>query len=283
MSRGDPPGEGAPSAEHERRYPRARVELLARRRDAEGLYELVFDGPPIARSAQPGQFASFRVRRQAFDPLLRRPMSVAFTDGDRFGVLVQTVGVGSRMLADAPLGEEFDVLGPVGQPFPPPLAGSRVAIVGGGVGVAPLRLLHQKHGHGCEVEILVGARTERLLPFRRYLDSTGSAFVATDDGSAGYPGTVADLLAVRHRHSPFARVYACGPPRMLEAVAGLSAEVGVQCFVSLEARMACAMGQCLGCVVPLARGGYARVCTEGPCFDASEVRLDVDLGWSHGR
>jgi len=262
---------------------RSEVEWGAKRRDADGLHELIFDGWRIARAAQPGQFASFRVPRHGTDPLLRRPMSIAFTAGDHFGLLVQTVGVGSRALAAAPIGETFDVLGPLGSTFPSPDPGSRGALVGGGVGVAPLRHLLERYAEECEWEVLVGARSSRLIPFRRYFEAVKTARFATDDGTQGKRGTVLDLLRERHSRKPFARIYTCGPPRMIEAVAAFAAERGVECKVSLEARMACAMGQCLGCVVPRAEGGYVRVCTEGPCFDAREVRLDVDPGWSSGR
>jgi dihydroorotate dehydrogenase electron transfer subunit len=264
-------------------YPHSTAELVARRQDAEGLYELIFEGWRVAEHAQPGQFANFQLPRHGSDPLLRRPMSIAFVTGERFGLLVQAVGVGSRILAEAPLGEVVDVIGPVGTTFPPPEEGSRVALVGGGVGVAPLRFLFEHHVRSAEWEILVGARTESLLPFQQYFQGTGRARFSTDDGSLGLHGNVVQLLSERHALEAFDRIYTCGPPRMIEAVARFAAERGISCWVSLEARMACAMGQCLGCVVPTIPEGYARVCTEGPCFDAASVRLDVDLGWSGGR
>lgn len=264
-------------------YPHSTAELVARKPDARGLFELIFDDWHVAEGALPGQFASFRLPRHGSDPLLRRPMSIAFVTGDRFGILVQSVGVGSAILADAPLGEKVDVIGPVGVPFPPPTPGSRVALVGGGVGVAPLRFLYERYAGDCEWEILVGARSELLVPFRQYLASSGRARFATDDGSIGFHGNALQLLMERHAAAPFERVYTCGPPHMIEAVGRFAIENGISCWVSLEARMACAMGQCLGCVVPTIPEGYARVCTEGPCFDATAVRLDVDLGWFSGR
>lgn len=264
-------------------YPHSTAELVARRRDAEGLSELIFDGWRIAENARPGQFVNLMTPRHGSDPLLRRPMSIAFVTGDRFGILVQAVGVGSGLLAEAPLGETVDVIGPVGSAFPPPEPGSRVALVGGGVGVAPLRFLYERHARDCDWEILVGARRADLLPFQQYFRGTERARFATDDGSLGFRGNVVELLADRSRLAPFDRIYTCGPPRMIEAVGRFAGERGISCWVSLEARMACAMGQCLGCVVPTIPDGYARVCTEGPCFDAATVRLDVDLGWSGGR
>lgn len=264
-------------------YPHTTVELVARRRDAEGLWELILDGWRVAEHTQPGQFVNIRLPRSGSDPLLRRPMSVAFVVGDRFGVLVQSVGVGSNIITQAPLGETFDVLGPLGSTFPPPVRGSRVAFVGGGVGVAPLRFAFERFAEWCGAEVLVGARSEPLLPFRGYFEGTGQARLSTDDGSVGLKGTVLDLLQARHQAQPFERVYTCGPPRMMEGVGAFCARQGIECYASLEARMACAMGQCLGCVVPKRDGGYVRVCTEGPVFDAWDIRLDADLGWSRGR
>lgn len=264
-------------------YPHSTVELVARRRDAEGLWELILDGWRVAERAQPGQFVNIKLPRSGTDPLLRRPMSIAFVVGDRFGVLVQAVGVGSAVLTEAPLGEVFDVLGPLGSTFPAPAPGSRVAFVGGGVGVAPLRFAYDRFAESCRAEVLVGARSEPLLPFRRYFEGTGQARFSTDDGSVGLRGTVVDLLQSRRQSQPFDRVYTCGPPRMMESVGAFCARQGIECFASLEARMACAMGQCLGCVVPTRDGAYVRVCTEGPVFNAEDIRLEADLGWSRGR
>jgi dihydroorotate dehydrogenase electron transfer subunit len=267
-----------PADDHGLTYPHSHAELVARRRDAEGLSELIFDGWWIARNATPGQFASLRTPRLGTAPLLRRPMSIAFVEGDHFGILVQNVGTGSRAISEAPIGERFDILGPVGRGFDCPPPGGRVALVGGGVGLAPLRFLYEQHRADCEWEILVGARRERLIPFRHYLETGGCSHFATDDGSAGLRGTAVDLLRRRHAEEPFARIYTCGPPRMIEAVVAFASEHGIDCHISLEARMACAMGQCLGCVVAKPDGGYVRVCTEGPCFRADEVVLGEAVG-----
>jgi len=239
-------------------------------------YVMTLAVPPIAQQARPGQFVMLRPVPSA-DPLL--PRALAFYGADAAGrieLLYRVVGIGTRLLSEIRAGERVTLWGPLGSAFAPEPTG-RHLLVGGGIGVPPLVFLavslrRAAQGAG-DFEALLGAARADYLVGEAELAAAGVPVrVATDDGSRGHRGFVTDLLqqALAHESGPPV-VYACGPMPMLAAVARLCAAAGAPCQVSLEAPMACGVGVCLGCTVPLKAGGYARVCTEGPVFDAESI------------
>ena len=160
--------------------------------------------------------------------------------------------------------------------FTAPVDGRRAILLGGGVGIAPLAILQDALGNAATA----------LLGFRDGARAEGaallhSALVATDDGSVGYHGLVTDLLAAELDRDAHATVYACGPAPMLEATRALCADRDISAQLALESGMACGFGACFGCVVPIRGGGYARVCVEGPVFDAARLEhVDAHAGAS---
>jgi len=199
-------------------------------------------------------------------PYLARAFSYARHTGREAHFLLDDVGPGTHRLAELRAGEELWALGPLGRGFTPPTEGRRALLVGGGVGIAPLAILQ---------DTLVGEATV-LLGFRDRAHAQGAALldgarVATDDGSTGHHGLVTDLLAAELQRDEHAVVYACGPAGMLEGVRALCQRRGVPAQLALEAGMACGFGACFGCVVPRRRGGYLRVCVDGPVIDAAEL------------
>lgn len=234
---------------------------------------LTLEAPEIARAAVPGQFVHVR-SGPYWDPLLRRPISLAGVDGERIRLLVRRVGRGTELIAASRPGDDLDCLGPQGRGFTLDEADRRLMLVGGGYGVAPLAWLAERaleRGH--EVALLVGASTAAHVYPARLLPPNVEYHVATVDGSLGQPGLVTELMPPLLDWAD--AVYACGPHAMLAAVARLAAErrltrrsLPVQ--VALEQRMGCAMGVCLGCVVRT-KAGYQRVCRDGPVFPASFV------------
>jgi dihydroorotate dehydrogenase electron transfer subunit len=186
-----------------------------------------------------------------------------------------------------PPDQELALLGPLGNGFRIPADTRTALIVAGGMGIAPVRgLIDYLANSECEeVHLFVGAKTAPHILFeRRFQEMNISVKVATEDGSAGYHGLVTDLFSrwLDTHHSldkDGAICFACGPTPMLKAVAGITARNRLPCQVSLEARMACGIGVCLGCVVPLhnqhhkngASEAYGRVCLEGPVFDAKDI------------
>jgi len=209
-------------------------------------------------------------------PYLPRAFSIArWTDGEAH-FLIDPVGPGTRQLCGLCPGEGVWMLGPLGVGFTAPSEGRRAILVGGGAGIAPLAI--QQDTLGSEAGALLGFRDGYHAEGAKLLRG---ALVATDDGSVGHHGPVTDLVRAeldRVEDSP-ATVYACGPAPMLEAVRALCAERSVPAQLALESPMACGFGACFGCVVPRRDGGYARVCVDGPVFDAAELdRIDSHAG-----
>jgi dihydroorotate dehydrogenase electron transfer subunit len=225
-------------------------------------------------------------------PYLPRAFSVAEARAERGGVrlefLVDDVGPGTARLAALSAGEGLWITGPLGRPFsfPGELApGAAGAIlVGGGVGLAPLAIWR------CELaERGIPVRT--LLGFRDREHSGGldlfaccEVRLASEDGHVGHRGYVTDLLAVLLEGSDAgsAVAYACGPPAMLEAVRLLTAERGIAAELAMETPMACGFGACMGCAVPVAGGGYMRLCVDGPVVRAGEIETALVAGSGHG-
>jgi len=207
------------------------------------------------------------------DPLLPRPMAVYRAEGERVEVLYKVAGRGTALLAEARPGERVRVVGPLGRAFPPPRPGERSVLAGGGTGIASLYDLAARLG---AAQVLLGARTAGDLMARDDFAALGVELrVATDDGSQGVRGPVTGLLDACLGEGGATRVYACGPTPMMRRAAEIAAARGSACAVSLENVMACGFGVCLGCAAPLAAGGYALVCRQGPVFDAGQVAWEA--------
>jgi dihydroorotate dehydrogenase electron transfer subunit len=238
--------------------------------------------PVLGQSSKPGQFVHIRCG-PTWDPLLRRPMSIFRIRPDGISLMVRAVGDGSEIIASSPVGSELDVLGPLGRPFTLDRTVRRLAMVGGGYGVAPLvALATEALARECEVVLMVGAATADYVFPADELPTDVEYAVATVDGTLGHHGLVTELLPRYLEWSD--AVYACGPTPMLEAVGRLTrpARYGVAgamrsskpVQLAMEQHMGCAMGVCLGCVV-LTRKGYQRVCRDGPVFSADELILEA--------
>jgi dihydroorotate dehydrogenase electron transfer subunit len=237
----------------------------------EGIFLLSFRSPEIARSSAPGQFVNIRCSNGCL-PLLRRPFSISRVDGDSIELMFNVVGQGTSMLSKKKSGDDLDVLGPLGSPFNLHGQFDTAILVGGGLGVAPFpfltdALLREKK----IIQTIIGARSSRLLADRHLLNVQ----VATDDGSRGFHGTVIELLrtVVPQDGSKNAKIFGCGPTKMLGALSEFVREKGIECELSLEGDMACGMGLCQGCPVERADGRkkYSLVCVEGPTFNSNEI------------
>lgn len=240
-----------------------------------------------ARDVRPGQFVHLRCAPapvRASDPLLRRPLSVLRTGASarndlpssQYEVLYDVVGRGTELLSTLRPGDLVDVLGPLGQPFTLDRSARNLLLVGGGVGIVPLvALAEEALGKGLAVTLLAGFRSkDKVFPAARVPEDV-EYVVATNDGSFGHAGLVTELVPAYLDWAD--QVCACGPVPMLKALGALDGvrargKRGKPVQVAMEEHMGCAMGVCLGCVVPTRRGPK-RVCRDGPVFDLGE------MGW----
>jgi dihydroorotate dehydrogenase electron transfer subunit len=234
--------------------------------------------------ARPGQFVMLEVA-QGPAPLLRRPFSIhrrITEDGAHRGIeiLFKVMGDGTARLARRVVGEDLGVLGPLGRGFVWREGYRRVYLAAGGIGVAPLVFLLEDILPRIDREgsaVFLGGRSQRDLLCREEFARLGvSVHLTTDDGSCGEQCFLTDPLeAACAARSPDV-IFACGPMDMLRCVAGIAGRHGVACQVSIEARMACGLGACLGCAVEGAAEGadkYLHVCMDGPVFEAHRLRL----------
>lgn len=215
----------------------------------------------------PGQFA--QVATGANGVLLRRPISICRVDSKgQLWLLVRRAGKGTEHLCEARPGDAFNLLLPLGGEFPTEGV-KRPLLVGGGVGIAPMMCLADKfHACGIVPEVLIGARSEAELLLRDELAQVATLHTATDDGSYGFHGLVADHPALAT--GEYDAIYCCGPAPMMKAVAAVARRRGIPCWVSLENMMACGLGACLCCVENTVKGNVC-VCTEGPVFNIDSL------------
>lgn len=251
---------------------RERAAIISQEEIAPQIYSMWLKTEKIADCAKAGQFLS--VYSDDASRLLPRPISICEIN-PRIGALrlvYRIAGKGTLEFSRKKAGGSLTVVGPLGSGFP--IKEKKAFLIGGGIGIPPLLELARQLR--CEKQMILGYRDSAMFlldEFRRQ----GSVFVATEDGSAGTKGNVLD--AVREEKLSADVIYACGPTPMLRALKEYAAKQGMECWISLEERMACGIGACLGCVCrsvdtdPHTNVHNKRICKEGPVFDAREVEL----------
>jgi dihydroorotate dehydrogenase electron transfer subunit len=259
-------------------------ELVATRR-AGAYHHLTIVAPGLAEHARPGQFVALAVGGPASGNLLRRCFSIhkASPSGARGGtvdVVISPVGPGTEWLTRLRAHDEVEVIGPLGRPFPLPAEPVACVLVGGGYGSAPLDSLPESPPlPGCHVEIEPRAATQPLASGRAEAGRCADGVtVTTDDGSAGTPGWVSDVLPDVVRRTSAGVVYGCGPMGMLRSITDVATAEGAVAQVAVEESMACGIGVCMTCVMPVTgNDGLTRMvrsCVEGPVFRGDRVRWD---------
>jgi dihydroorotate dehydrogenase electron transfer subunit len=263
------------------------AEVVGLRR-AGAYHHMVLLAPGIPEATRPGHFLAIAVGGEGSGMMLRRAFSIhKVTEGGPSGGTVEIVlaahGPGTRWLADRRRGDKLDVVGPLGRPFTLPKEPVACVLVAGGYGAAPLfALSEQLRARGSRVDMVLGAASEdRLFGVLEARRSSASVTVTTEDGSLGIRGRVTDPLPDIVRADGADVVYACGPMPMLAAVAQVAAREGAHSQCAVEEAMACGIGVCMTCVLPV-RGhdGVTRMvrsCTDGPVFRGSQVRWE-DVG-----
>jgi dihydroorotate dehydrogenase electron transfer subunit len=251
-------------------------------------HQLTVVAPGIADTAKPGHFVAIAVGGDDSSMLLRRAFSIYATSSTGvYGGTVEIVfavhGKGTAWLAKQRPHDPLDVVGPLGTPFKLPKVPARCLLVGGGYGTAPLfGLAAALKERGCRVDFVMGAASQdRLFGQLEAKRIATSLALTTDDGSLGERGRVSDVLPQMIDRCGTEVVYACGPMPMLAAVAAISEQHGLPCQTAVEESMACGVGVCMTCVLPVRqKDGSSRMvrsCVEGPVFDGSAVRWS-DVG-----
>ncbi|MDF2891807.1 MAG: 2-polyprenylphenol hydroxylase-like oxidoreductase [Clostridia bacterium] len=236
-----------------------------------GVFEMIFRSENIAALAMPGQFVHLRVNTGLY-PLLRRPISIHSVDKTKgtVAIIYHIVGKGTEEISKQVTGV-IDVMGPLGNGFPK-LAGKKCAVVGGGIGVAPLLELSKSLSH-CDAYLGFRNCTYKVEAFE---NSCNKVYLTTEDGSAGHKGYITDQL--KKNITEYDVVYTCGPKIMMKKVMEICQLNNVECYVSLEERMACGIGACLVCACKIQEENgewhHKKVCKDGPVFNAKEVLFD---------
>lgn len=248
---------------------------------ADGVYSMWFQ-TEIAKEAKPGQFVMVNPRSEAH--LLGRPISICEIDAERslLRLVFRVVGYGTDELASSKTGDSFTILGPLGNGFDVSKAekDSNVVLMGGGIGAPPiLGLACALKAAGVQkITAVLGYRSREAGIFLRdEFEKVADVVITTDDGSEGFKGNVVEALRAKDIAADI--IYSCGPMPMLRAIKGFAEEKGIPAYISLEERMACGVGACLGCVVKTkdkdehSHVNNTRICTEGPVFEAQEVDI----------
>jgi dihydroorotate dehydrogenase electron transfer subunit len=263
------------------RPPVQRVVEVVGARPVDAYVELTLAAPEIAERAEPGQFVAFAIGGASSALLLRRSIAISTAEDGQVTVVVSAAGPGSTWLTERRPGDTVDVVGPLGRPFPPAPPGARALLVGGGYGAAALvGLAARLRDAGHEVDAVAGAAgADRLCSVQELTGLASRMEVTTDDGSSGRQGLV--TLAVGDLLPDAGVVYACGPMPMLRAVAEAATARGIPSYVAVEESMACGIGVCMTCVLPVVgedgRTRFSRSCVEGPVFGGDRVRF-ADVG-----
>lgn len=206
--------------------------------------------------------------------LLRRPISICDWEENLLRIVFEVRGEGTEWLSRRKAGDRLDVLGPLGRGFRMDREG-RYLLVGGGIGVPPM-LGCAKWTAGRSTAVLGFRSADRAMLSEDFQKSCKEIFLCSDDGSIGRHGFVdAQVRDILEKDKDFTAVLACGPKPMLKNAAAVAAGFGVPCQVSMEERMACGVGACLGCAIQMADGTMQHVCKDGPVFDAGEVDWNV--------
>ena len=233
------------------------------------IYDMVLSFPKGAKEARPGQFIAMYCEDGT--KLLPRPISICGIDAEAgtLRVVYRIAGEGTRLFSQMKAGDSLEVMGPLGNGFT--MKDKKAIIVGGGIGIPPMLELTKQLD--CEKTVVLGYRDELFL--KEEFEACANVAVATEDGSAGTKGTVIDAIKAAQVSGEI--IYACGPMPMLKALAEYADAHGMEAQISLEERMACGIGACLGCICKTKEKDHhtnvnnTRICKDGPVFDAKEV------------
>ena len=236
------------------------------------IWRMQLELPLTARDAKPGQFIHIKVNDPRY--ILRRPISIAGTEPGKglVEIIYRIVGKGTEAMSHLKEGDVVDCLGPLGTAFD--MEKDHIVGIGGGVGIAPILFMARKAKPG-QMTVVIGGRNKEEVFWKDFFPkNVKQLIVTTDDGSYGIKGFSVSVLPDLFKNGNVDEACVCGPGIMMRITAQMAKEAGVACEVSMERRMGCGIGTCLGCVCDRADGkGHYKVCVDGPVFKAEEVVL----------
>ena len=254
------------------------VKVVSQNSLGNGIFDMVLQTENIAKAAKAGQFVS--VYSNDASKLLPRPISLCGIDREK-GTLrlvyrVTGEGTGTEEFSRLKAGDTVKILGPLGNGFTV-VPGKKAFLIGGGIGVPPmLQLAKEMKASGEDIQVVMGYRNSDTFLLEEF-EEVAETFVATEDGSLGTTGNVIDAIKSEKLNADI--IYTCGPTPMLRAVKAYAEENNMECYISMEERMACGIGACLACVCKSREKdahtnvNNKRICKEGPVFNAKEVEL----------
>lgn len=247
------------------------ISVAENRKINQAYWKLSFVSPKLVRSVLPGQFLNVQLSGHS-DPLLRRPFSYYRVSGSRIEILYTVLGRGTSIMSGMKKGDTLKILGPLGKPFTGKLSGKKRVLIAGGIGVPPLVFLAEKFP---SAYLLIGCKSKgEVLPKREFAKTKAKILYATEDGSFGRKGLVVDLFQdlAKKEDPKLLFIQTCGPSAMMKAVMNLAFKFGIQGEASMDERMACGIGACLGCMVKT-KEGYKTSCVDGPVFRFEDLEV----------
>lgn len=257
------------------------VKLIKKVKLKEDIYKFSVYSEEMCKLAKPGQFLEIKVIK-GVEPLLRRPISIYNVNKEEnlLEFIFQVKGKGTEILSDVEIGKDIDIIGPLGNGNFDIKDYKNVAVIGGGIGTFPLYELSKSLSKKSNVNIYLGFRNKDFVVLEEEFKNVSNKLViTTDDGSYGENGFAINKLKEDIENGNIPEIiYACGPLPMLRAVQKLALEKNIPCQLSLEEKMACGLGVCLGCAVKIVNGDdsnitYKHVCKDGPVFWADKVEI----------
>lgn len=257
-----------------------KVKVISKKTLADDVFQIKVEKQPAMGEIKPGQFFNLVASKTGY-PLLRRPISVSGCDNKTVEFTIKVLGSGTLALSELCMGDEIDVMGPLGNGFDleyDSFGSGKVLLVGGGIGVAPIKGLAEKLStQGIEMDVVIGFRDKPYMVEAFSPLCTGMTIVSENDTSYTL-GFVTKPFEEYIEHEKYDMIFACGPEVMLRTLAGIAESKDLEIQLLMEEKMACGIGACLVCTCKTKEGAFgfkhSRMCKDGPMFFGREVIFD---------
>jgi len=250
------------------------VKIIENTQVADNYYLMKVEGNKIAEYSKPGQF--FMLQCKDHSRILRRPISLHNVDDNILEFYYEALGKGTKEFTKLSIGETINIQGPLGNGYDTNIKNKNIVVIGGGMGMAPIKYLIKNLKDNNKITFIGGGRNaEAIKIIEKFNFKNIKIEIATDDGSIGIKGNTVDLLKKIIKNQSIDIIYTCGPHPMMLAVAKIAQENNIRCQISLEERMACGIKACVGCSI-LTKNGMKKVCYDGPVFESTDI-LDLNV------